>query len=267
MNLEDIFSYGFIQKAFLGGIAIALSCGLIGPFLVLRKQSLLGDGLAHLAFGGIALGLLFEVDPLWSALISALIGSWIVQKLIRKFYGDAAIAIILSLGVGMGVIVISLAGGFNSSLYHYLIGSILTLTIHDLYTIYGVLGVNLIFLRLFYPDWFFLTFNEELAELKTSSRSDFFFTAAVAITVVISIRAVGILLVSSLLCIPTLIALGMARSFQETLLFSSLVGTGSVISGILIAYTADIPPSGAIVLVLLTLFISVSGLTKVLDNR
>src|SRR3989338_11047260 len=139
--------YEFMQKALLGGIAIALASGLLGPFLVLRRLSLLGDGLAHLAFGGVALGLLLGIDPFISALITGVLGSFWVRSLLKKnVYGEAAIALLLSMGVGLGIVIIGVVRGFNTSLYSYLIGSILALSVTDIIIAFSLLLAVIIFL-------------------------------------------------------------------------------------------------------------------------
>ncbi len=252
-TMLEFLSYGFMQKALIGGIAIALCCGLIGPFLVLRRLSLLGDGLAHLAFGGVALGLLIGINPLISALITVVVGSFWVRSLIRKnVYGDAAIALLLSFGVGVGIVILGIAGGFNTSLYSYLIGSILALNTTDIMLAFGLLAATAIFLALFYQDMLHLAFNEELAYLsrKNVTVANILFTILTAMIVVIGIRAVGILLVSALIVIPTLIALNVSRSFRQTVIISSISSLISVLAGILFSFVLDIPPSGSIVLIL-----------------
>ncbi len=249
----EFLSYTFMQKAFLGGVLIAVCCGLLGPFLVLRRLSLLGDGLAHLSFGGIALGLLFGINPLIAALAAVVGGSFWVRSLVKKnVYGDAAIALLLSLGVGLGVTIIGLQRGFNTNLYSYLLGSILTLGTFDLILMSVLLLTTLLFLIYFYRELFLGTFNEELARLsaRRAGLSSFLFTILIAMLVIISMRAVGILLVSSLIVVPTLIALNLAHSFRQTLLFSSLSAVIAVLAGIIVSYFADIPPSGSIVLLL-----------------
>ena len=249
--------YAFMQRALVGGIAIALCCGLIGPFLVLRRLSLLGDGLAHLAFGGVALGLLVGVNPLISAFITVVIGSFWVRSLVKKnVYGDAAIALLLSFGVGLGIVIIGIVRGFNTSLYSYLIGSVLALGITDIILAFVLLGATIIFMMLFYQDMFQLTFNEELAQLsrKRVHSANIIFTLLVAMVVVMSIRAVGILLVSALLVIPSLIALNGAKSFRQTIIISSMSSLFAVVIGIIFSFLADIPPSGSIVLLLFVAF-------------
>ena len=254
----ELLSYGFMRNALLGGFAIALSCGLIGPFLVLRRLSLLGDGLAHLAFGGIALGLLLGINPLFSALIVVVGGSfWVKSLMNRNVYGDSAIALLLSLGVGMGIVIIGIVRGFNTSLYSYLIGSILALSRTDIFLSFTLLAATGIFFALFYQDMFYNTFNEELAKLsrKRIKLANFFFTVLVAMVVVSSIRAVGILLVSALLVIPTLIALHLGKSFKQTMYLSALSAMLAVSIGIIVSFVADIPPSGSIVLLLFLGFV------------
>ena len=263
----EFLTYGFMQKALLGGIAIALCCGLIGPFLVLRRLSLLGDGLAHLAFGGVALGLLLGINPLISALITVVIGSFWVRSLVKKnIYGDAAIALLLSFGVGLGIVIIGVVRGFNTSLYSYLIGSILALSIIDIILAFSLLVATVVFMILFYKDMFYMTFNEELAQLsrKNVNLANIIFTILVAMIVVISIRAVGILLVSALLVIPTLIALNISKSFKQTIIISSVSALISVIIGIVFSFIIDIPPSGSIVLILFAGFFGTSFLKRML---
>lgn len=246
-----------MQRALLGGIGIALITSLIGPFLVLRKMSLLGDGLAHLAFGGVALGFLLHYNPLLVALIVVVIGSFFIKKVMDKnIYGDAAIALILSFGVGLGVIVTGIVRGFNVDLFSFLIGSILTLNRTDLYLILGILISTILFILVYYKKFMFMTFNQELAELRQRDYAlmNSLFTVLIALTVVVSIRAVGILLVSALIVIPTLTALQISKSFKNTMIITSMVSVFAIVAGILSAFQLDLPPSGVIVMILFGLF-------------
>ncbi|HLP80313.1 MAG TPA: metal ABC transporter permease, partial [Acidobacteriota bacterium] len=132
-TMIELFNYQFMQYALIGGIMIALITSLIGPFLVLRRLSLLGDGLAHIAFGGVALGFLLNWNPFIVSLVAVVIGSLFVQQLVKKnIYGDAAIAVILSFGVGLGILITGAAHGFTVDLFTFLIGSVLTLSTADL---------------------------------------------------------------------------------------------------------------------------------------
>ncbi len=257
----DLLGYAFMQHALIGGAAIALITALVGPFLVLRRLALLGDGLAHLAFGGVALGFLLNYNPFLVALAVVIIGSFAVQRLIsRNIYGDAAIAVVLSFGVGMGVLITGIVHGFTVDLFTFLIGSILTLSSLDLWLIIAVLAVILVFGALYYRKILFMTFSEELAKLhqKDNTLVNLVFTLLVALAVAVSIRAVGILLVSALLVLPTLIALQVSRSMKSTIVIAVIASLLSMLAGITSSFALDMPPSGMIVMILFALFFLLS---------
>lgn len=257
----ELFSYGFMQNALLGGIGIAVATSLIGPFLVLRRMSLLGDGLAHLAFGGIALGLLLNYNPILVALLFVIAGSFFIQHLIKNnIFGESAIALVLSFGVGLGIVLTGIARGFNADLFSFLIGSILTLNSLDLTLIFTVAALTVIFSTVFYKDMVFSTFNSELAKIQSKRLAvvNALFTILIALVVVIGIRAVGILLESALIVIPTLIALLLSRSFKGTVLICLAVSLLSILVGIVLSFILDIPPSGTIVMILFFGFILAS---------
>ena len=246
-----------MQYAFIGGILIAIACGLIGPFLVLRKLSLVGDGLSHVAFAGVAIGLFFGFNPIISALITVLIGSLLLRYMLkRNLYGDAAIAILLSLGVGIGIILLGIRQGFTVDIFSYLIGSILSLALFDLYLIFFLVAMICLFLLFTYKKLVFLTFQEELAMIRFKHLEliQILFFLLVACVVILSIRAVGILLVTAFIVLPTLIALRVSTSFKQLLFISVFVNVFSMILGLLLSYFIDFPPSGTIVLCLFLLF-------------
>lgn len=254
----EILQYTFMQKALLAGLFISLTVGLFGPYLVLRRLSLLGDGLAHLAFGGIALGLLFGVNPLLAALISAIVGAFFVHSLIKKeVYGEATIALILSFGVGLGVLIIGMVRGFTIDLFSFLIGSILTINNTDLILIFLLFLITCSYVVYFRRELLLLSFNQTLAKIKSKKTiyAEFFFPFITALIVVVSIRAVGILLVTALIVLPALISMTLVSSFKQTLLMSMIISTLGVIIGIILAYVLDAPPSGVIVMSLFVLFL------------
>jgi len=245
-------------KALFGGLAIAIVCALLGPFLVLRRMSLLGDGMAHISFGGVALGILLGINPLICAFVFSVIGALFVQKYITKNENaDAAIAVILSTGVGLGIIIIGLARGFRTDLFSYLIGSVLTLSTTDLIIIFSVLIIVLLYIFKFYKNLVLITFNSELAYLSNSKTKiiNSIFTILVAMGVVISIRAVGILLITALLVLPTLSAIKVSNSFKKTLIISVIFSVIAMIVGIFISFYLNVPPSGVIVFILLIIYI------------
>jgi len=256
----ELLNYEFIQRALVGGMAISISCGIIGPFLVLRKLALLSDGLAHLSFGGVAFGLLLGINPLISALVAVTFGSIFVNRMISKkshFQGDITISLILSFGVGLGIIVIGAVRGFGVDLFSYLIGSILALNSLDLILAISLLIITVTFITLFFKQLMLFSFNQELAELRIKNASiiNSAFVLLVAYSVVISIKAVGILLISSLLVLPTLISLEISNSFRNTLILSAFSGFFATFCGIISSFYLDLPPSGTIVMILFGMYI------------
>ncbi len=259
MEALAMLQYAFVQKALVGGIAIAICCPLIGVFLVLRRLSLLGDGLAHVAFGGVAIGFVLGIPPLWAALGAATLGAAGVQKMLRnpRLQGDSAIALVLSLGVGTAVVLLGLRKGFSVDLFSYLFGSILAMGGRDLGLILGVTSVVTGFTFIAWRRLVFLSFHEDLARL-TGMRATAWsslFTVMAAFTVVISIRAVGILMVSALLVIPANAALQLARSFRGTMLLAISFSLFSVIAGIMASLQWDLPPGGTIAVLMCILFL------------
>lgn len=255
----EILSYPFMQRALLGGLLIAISCSLLGVFLVLRRLSLLGDGLAHASFGGVALGLLLKINPLYTALGFAIIASLGIDKLVKriKLYGESAIALVLATGMSFALIIIGFAQGFNYNLFSFLFGSILTINYNDIYLLIGLLILILIFFKLFYKDLIYSTFNEDIARVR-KKRVDLvnrIFIVLTAITIVLSIRAVGILLISALLVIPALIGLRLAKSLKITLLISTIASILGIYLGVYFSYLFNLPAGGTIVMSLVVLFI------------
>ena len=253
----EFLQYTFMQRAFIGGILIAMLCAVIGVFLVLRRMALIGDGLAHISFGGIAAGVFFNVYPLLSALVFSILAALGIQKLKQmKVYSDSAIAIFFSFGLALGVVLVSLSHGFNMDLMSYLFGSILAVSENDILLILSVGLATLAALVLFYKELFYITFDEESARasgVPVESLNTMLLVLA-AVAVVLSMQVVGILLVSSFIVIPASIALPLCRSFRQSILASVLIAVLSVIAGLLLAYYFNLAAGGAIVLVLVAAF-------------
>jgi len=260
INMIEILQYGFIQNAFLGGVMIALVCALIGVFLVPRRLSLLGDGIAHIAFGGIALGILFGINPIISAVIVALIFAFFIDKLIttKNIYADSLIAVFLSLGVGLGLIIISLKGGFNKDLFSYLFGSILTLSANDLILIAFLSIFTLAFFIYNYRSLLLITLNQDIAKTKGIKIGliNLGFMLCTAVAVVIGIRAVGIVLISALIVIPYLSASRISNSLINSTILASIIAVISVFIGIIASFYFNLPTGATIVVFLCMVFLS-----------
>ncbi len=262
----DLLRYGFMHRAFIAGIFIAIITSFLGTYLVLRQLSLIGDGLAHASFAGVAVGFLFNMNPVYAMIAVAVAASLGIRRLVAKtrVYGDAAIALTYAAGMAVAVTIIGYARGFNANLFSYLFGSILSLGVQDLALIGGVTVIVVGFVVYFYDTLLLMGFNEDLARLQGTDIDiiNQVMMVLVALSVVVGVRAVGILLVTALIVIPPMTALQLSDSFREAM----AVGVGSsvtaMIAGITIAFYADLPPSGTIVLTMLGMFLLAAGLNR-----
>ena len=252
MILEAL-SYTFMQKALIAGIAVGLICSFMGTFLVLRRYSLFGDGIAHVAFGGISVGLFLGVFPLWTAFIVSIFGGLGLQKLRQstKISGDAAVAVILVSGLAVGVILVSSSGGFSVDLFSFLFGSILLISNEDTIMILAISAGIIATLVVLQKQFLHLTFNEEQAKLVglRTTLLNYAFVVLASITVVTSMRLVGILLISALIVLPNITAMMFGKGFKKTVFISMSIAVISVISGILVSYFLNVAPSGTIVVI------------------
>ncbi len=258
MTLFNFLEYGFIQRAYIAGSFIAVLCAMLGLFLVLRKLSLIGDGLSHVSFGAIALGLFFGIYPFYVAipivLLSSLLIVWLSKK--AKIYGDAAIGIVSSVGIASGVILASISKGFNVDLFSYLFGNILAISYSEVIFSIVLSVFVLLAIWFFYQDLFSASFDETFAKatgIKTNL-VNIILTSLTAITVVLAIKVVGIMLVSALLILPAVSALQISRGFKSALFVSVLFAVISVLIGITVSFFLDIPAGGAIVIINFLIF-------------
>ena len=255
----DILSFGFMQNAIISGIAISLICSTVGLFLVLRKYSLFGDALAHSAFGGVALGLFLGFYPLWAAYAVSILSALGLTKIRQKYdiSGDAIVAILLSSGIAVGIVLISLSGGFSIDIFSFLFGSVLLVSTENVIVILGMCAVILIILITGYKKFMYITFSEEQAKVSgiPVEKLNYLLIAIAGITVVTSMQLVGVLLVSALFVIPNVTAMMFKRSFKQTIILSMSFSVFSTVAGIMISYPLDIAPSGMVVLLAIMLFI------------
>ncbi len=256
MDFIDIFSYGFVQRAMAAGVLIAAISALLGLFLVLRRFSLIGDGLAHSTFGSVAVVIFIGVSPLYvtlAALPLVIISSLAIYKLTRskKINADAAIGILSSLGIAAGVIFASLSGGFNVDLFSYLFGNILTVNNTELLLSFVVFLVVVAVVVYFYDDLFAVTFDQELAQsmgIKTGRINVILFLLA-AVAAVLAMKVAGIMLVSALLILPALTALQLSFSFRITMIAAVGFAVAAVLTGIIFAFLLNLPAGAMIVLI------------------
>ena len=234
----EILTYSFMHRALISGIAIAILCSVVGLFLVLRRYSLFGDAIAHSSFGGIALGLLAGVYPLWTAYGVSIVSALIITKIKDRYNisGDASIAVLLSSGIAAGLVIISFSGGFTIDIFSFLFGSILLVSVNDTLLILALTGAILIVILLLYRQLLYSTFNEEQAKVSgiPVEKINYLIIFMAGITVVTSIQLVGVLLISALFVIPNVTAIMYGRGFKQTAILSMSFSVFSVVVGILI---------------------------------
>lgn len=257
--LSGFFQYEFLQNAFITGVIIGIIAPLLGVFIVVRRLSLIADALSHVTLAGIAASLYLEktvalfagVNPLYMGMVFSVSGSLLIERLrtVYKHYQELAIPIILSGGVGVGVIFISLADGFNTDLFSYLFGSVSAVSRLDLWLIIFISVVVVSVVIILYKELFLLSFDEEHAQASglPAKMIHFIFIVMVALVIAASMRIVGVLLVSSLMTIPVAASMRIAKGFKQTIVYSIIFGEIAVVGGLIISYYLNLAPGGTIV--------------------
>lgn len=249
----DIFSYDFMIRAFIAGSIISIIAPLTGSFLVLRRLSQMGDTLSHVALAGVAGGILLGINPTIGSILVVLLASLGIEKLRKTYfrYSEISIAIVMSAGMAVAILLLSLSSGNAANIMNYLFGSIVSVTNTDVTLISGLGIVVVISIILFYKELLYITFDEEAAKISgiPTMYINFFFTMLVALTVALSMRIVGALLVSALMVIPAAASLKIAKSFKQTLFYAILFSFISVFSGIFLSFYLNLSPGGSIVIV------------------
>ncbi|MGB8952804.1 MAG: metal ABC transporter permease [Candidatus Aminicenantales bacterium] len=250
--MTELLSYGFLQRALLAGIFIGLACAVLGVFLLLRKDAMIGHGLSHVAFAGVALGLFLQMMPLLMALIISVVAALGIMKLkvSAGLYGDTAIAILSSAGMGTGILLATLSHNFNAALLNYLFGDVLTIAPLEVWLSIGLAILVLLLVLGNYHKFMYMTFDRESAQASgiKVNRMETFLSVLTAVTIVLGMKIVGILLVSALVVIPAAASLQVARNFKKAVLLSCGFAFFSVIFGLWMAFTFDLPASGTIVI-------------------
>ncbi|MFZ0077405.1 metal ABC transporter permease [Exiguobacterium sp. RIT452] len=258
--IEAFMTLKFLQYALVAAVLIGFTAPLIGSFVVVRRMSLIADALSHVTLAGIALSLLIsgmvaslaDLNPLYLGIVTSVIAALTIDWLRAKYkhFQELAIPIIMATGMGLGAIFISLANGFSMDLVSFLFGTVSAVTLTDVYTIFIVTGVVILFVIAFYKELLFLSFDEEQARVSGIRLRlvHILFMIVVALVIAISMRVVGILLVSSLITLPVAAALRFAKSFKATIFYAIVFGEVATIAGLILAYQFDLAPGGMIVM-------------------
>lgn len=273
--ISALLSYEFLQNAFLAGLIIGFIAPLLGLFIVVRRLALIADALSHVALAGIA-GSLFlsqqvlffsALNPVYFGIGTAVGGSLLIEKLrgVYKHYEELAIPVILSGGIGLGAIFISLSQGFSADLIGYLFGSVSAVSRQDLWVVIVIAVIVTLFIYFFYKELFVLSFDAEYSKVSgvNSRFIQLSFMVVTALVIGASMRIVGILLVSSLMTVPVAAAMQLAKSFKAAMIYSVIIGELAVIIGLVTAFYLDIAPGGTIVMTSILLLLLVIGWKKI----
>lgn len=255
----EMFEYEFMQRAFLAGTLIAILASVSGTFIVLKRYSMMSETLAHSALVGVAVGLVAGFNPLWVAVIVSILSAWLIEYLRTVFslYSDSILAILLSGSLALAVIIVSLGGAFNNSLFSYLFGSVLSVSQEDVVTILVFGSFALVLLLLFAKELYFIAYDEEVAQVSgiRVKQLNFLLVTVVAIIIALSIQVVGSLLIGALMVIPTVSALQYRVGFLNTMFISLSIALLSVILGMTLSFYFSLPSGATIVLCVLIIFI------------
>ncbi len=257
----EFLQYAFMQRALAAGMVVGIISPMIGIFLVLRRLSLMGDALSHISLAGVAAGLVAQINATLSAMVFAVFGTLGIEYFRKHYqkYADLSIALITSAGMGLAVILISLGKGNTAAIFSYLFGSIVAVTAADLYIIMAVGLLVIISVTFLYRPLFFISFDEEGAALAgiPVNAINVYFTLLTAVTVAVSMRVVGILLVSSLMTVPVATSLQLARSFKAAAIISVGAALLSIMAGLVLSFYLSLAPGGTIILFSLLQLIAV----------
>jgi len=264
--MSALFHFGFLQRALAAGIFVAVACAVLGVFLVLRKDAMIGHGLSHVAFAGVALGLFLNILPMAAALAVAIAGALAVMKVksIAGLHGDTAIGIFSSLGMAIGILLATLAGNFSVDLLVYLFGEILAIDPLEVWLSIALAALVIAAVALNYPRLMFMTFDRESARVAgvEVERLDALLSILTAVTIVLGMKVVGILLVAALLVIPAAGGLISSGSFLKAMITASAISVFSVVSGLVAALALNIPASAAIVITSFLVFGTIAAFRR-----
>jgi zinc transport system permease protein len=251
--LLDPLNYVFMQRAIVVGTLIAISGSIIGSFLVSKRFSMIGHGLSHVTFGAVALALVLGAQPILISLPIVVLASILILKISERtsIHGEAAIGLISTMSIAFGTVLASLRGGFNIDLYSYLFGSILTIQSTDMWwsivISVAVIGVVVYF----YQDLFAMTYDESFAKISgiRTKRLNTVLAVLTAAVIVIGTRAIGTMLISSLIVFPMVTSMQFHKGFLHTMLIGVLLGTANMLVGLFVSYYLNLPSGSTIVLV------------------
>lgn len=259
MNVVELLDYAFFRNALWGSLLASIACGLIGSYVVARRMVFISGGITHASFGGIGIGFYFGFNPVLSAMIFSVLSAFGIQWLSKNqnVREDSAIAVFWSLGMALGIILIFLSPGYAPNLSEYLFGNILTISMTDILLLSILSFILVLFFSFFYRPILNTAFDKEFAQTRGVNVAFFEYTLImlVAVTIVLSIRLVGIVLLISLLTVPQMTANIFTHKFSKIMLLSVIISFVGCIAGLLMSYYLNVPSGAFIIFVLISIFL------------
>lgn len=258
MNIPELLEYAFFRNALLGSLFASIACGIIGTYIVSRRLVFISGGITHASFGGLGIGFYFSLPPILSAMVFSIFSAFGIQWLSRKqgVREDSAIAVFWSLGMALGIMLTFLTPGYAPNLSEYLFGNILTITPTDIVSL-AVLSLALVlFFALFYHDIVSVSFDTEFAQTRRIPTQFIEYTLMlfIAVTIVLSIRLVGIVLLMSLITVPQMTANLFTVKYSKIIYLSILLSFVGCVAGLLLSYYLNVPSGAFIIFVLIIMF-------------
>jgi len=256
--MQEVLAYDFFRNALLVALLAAVSCGIIGTYIVSRRMVFISGGITHASFGGIGIGYYFGFNPILGAAAFAVLSALGIEYSSRRteVREDSAIAILWALGMAVGIIFVFMTPGYAPNLMSYLFGNILTVSTTDILMLSMLCIVILAFFILQFKHILYIAFDEEFARARRMpvGMIKYIMISLIALTIVFNIRVVGIILVISLLTIPQTIANMFVKRFFNIMVFSVVIALLGTVSGLILSYIFDIPSGAAIIFFLVILF-------------
>lgn len=272
-NVIEMFSYPFMVRAFIVGALVALCSSLLGVSLVLKRYSMIGDGLSHVGFGALAVAAALNAAPLATAIPVVIVAAVLLLRIRgnSRIKGDAAIALISTSSLAVGVMVISMTTGMNTDVYNYMFGSILAMSAGDVRLSVALAVVVLALYIFFYHKIFAITFDETFAQA-TGVKADLYNTliaVLTAVTIVLGMRMIGALLISSLIIFPALTSMRVCRTFKSVIINSAVISVVCLVIGITVSYVWATPAGASVVManIAALLLYSLLGVAKNRGSR
>ena len=259
MDIVELLSYTFFRNALLGSFLASIACGIIGSYVVARRMVFISGGITHASYGGIGIGFYYGFNPILSALVFSVLSAFGIQWLSKNqnVREDSAIGVFWSLGMALGIILIFLSPGYAPNLSEYLFGNILTISQTDIMLLAILSVVLILFFTFFYRSILNVSFDKEFAKTRGLPVVFLEYTLImlVAVTIVLSIRLVGIVLLISLLTVPQMTANIFTNKFSKIIVASVAISFVGCIAGLLLSYTLNVPSGAFIIFVLISIFL------------